>query len=179
MSTVSVGKLARRFGLSRTTLLYYDRIGLLTPSGRSAAGYRFYGEDRVRRLEAICRYREAGVPLAQITALVGGAPRSVAIGILERRLDQLNREIAARREQQRILAQLMADPRVVRRRRTSRPLDKAAWVAILRASGLDDAAMARWHAEFERAAPDAHEDFLRSLGIAAAEVARIRKWSRT
>jgi len=35
-----ITELARKHGLSRSTLLYYDRIGLLTPSGRSEAGYR-------------------------------------------------------------------------------------------------------------------------------------------
>src|SRR6185503_19923577 len=39
----SVSRLARRFGLSRTALLYYDRLGLLSPSERSAAGDRLYG----------------------------------------------------------------------------------------------------------------------------------------
>ena len=39
---LTVGRLARRFGLARSTLLYYDRIGVLRPSARSAAGYRLY-----------------------------------------------------------------------------------------------------------------------------------------
>jgi hypothetical protein len=38
--------------------------------------------------------------------------------------------------------------------------------------------MNRWHAEFERQAPEAHEDFLASLGIPPAERALIRKRSR-
>ena len=38
----TAGKLARRYALSRSTLLYYHRIGLLVPSGRSAANYRVY-----------------------------------------------------------------------------------------------------------------------------------------
>ena len=42
--TYSVSRLGRRYGLSRSTLLYYDRIGLLSASARSAAGYRVYGE---------------------------------------------------------------------------------------------------------------------------------------
>jgi len=45
----TVGSLARSFGLSRSTLLYYDSIGLCKPSGRSAANYRTYTEnDRAR-----------------------------------------------------------------------------------------------------------------------------------
>ena len=39
---LTIGKLARKFDLSRSTLLYYDRIGLLKPSGRTRANYRVY-----------------------------------------------------------------------------------------------------------------------------------------
>ena len=46
----TVGHLARSFGLSRSTLLYYDSIGLCKPSGRSAANYRTYTEKDRERL---------------------------------------------------------------------------------------------------------------------------------
>jgi DNA-binding transcriptional MerR regulator len=170
----TVGRLARRFGLSRTTLLYYDSIGLLAPASRSHARYRLYGDDAVVRLGAICRYREAGVPLAEIrTILASGATRTVAI--LERRLASLGHEIARLREQERVVVRLLARRS---RQRLCRAMDKRAWVALLRASGLSDADMHLWHVEFERMAPEAHGDFLESLGIAPREVARIRSWAR-
>jgi DNA-binding transcriptional MerR regulator len=169
----SVGRLAKRFGLSRSTLLYYDRIGLFLPSARSAAGYRVYGELEVKRLEAICRYRKAGLSLEQIGKLLESASGRAA-QLLEERLQQLNDEIERLREQQRIIVRLLANPKRLRR---ARAIDKDRWVAILRAAGLDDAAMHRWHMEFERMAPKAHQDFLESLGLPKAEVARIRRWS--
>jgi hypothetical protein len=57
-------------------------------------------------------------------------------------------------------------------------VDAALWVAMLEAGGMDDAAKKRWHMEFERRAPEGHQEFLLSLGIPAGEVARIRSWSR-
>jgi len=51
-------------------------------------------------------------------------------------------------------------------------------VEMLRLAGMDGPAMARWHAEFERRAPDKHEQFLASLGIPPDEIAGIRSWSR-
>ena len=36
------GELAKSAGLSRSTLLYYDRLGLLRPVGRSESNYRLY-----------------------------------------------------------------------------------------------------------------------------------------
>ena len=47
----TVSKIAQRFGLSRSTLLYYDRIGLLSPSGRSPGDYRLYDQADCDRLE--------------------------------------------------------------------------------------------------------------------------------
>ena len=71
---LTIGQLARRFELSRSTLLYYDSIGLLSPSGRSRANYRLYSDDDVRRMEAIAGYRRAGLPLADIARLLEPGP---------------------------------------------------------------------------------------------------------
>ena len=51
------------------------------------------------------------------------------------------------------------------------------WVNILRKSGLDDEGMTNWHKEFERNAPEAHQDFLEGLGLPVEEIQNIRKWS--
>lgn len=50
---LKVGELARRAGLAVRTLHHYDSIGLLKPSGRSAAGYRLYNRDDVARLHQV------------------------------------------------------------------------------------------------------------------------------
>jgi hypothetical protein len=57
-------------------------------------------------------------------------------------------------------------------------MDKESWIKLLDTAGLDQAARDTWHTEFERLAPDAHRDFLESLGIPAKEIALIRKYSR-
>lgn len=48
---------------------------------------------------------------------------------------------------------------------------------MLRAAGMDQAAMNRWHTEFEKRAPAAHHRFLISLGINESEALLIRKKS--
>ena len=40
----TVGAVARMSGVTVRTLHHYDDVGLLTPSGRSDAGYRHYGD---------------------------------------------------------------------------------------------------------------------------------------
>jgi hypothetical protein len=47
----------------------------------------------------------------------------------------------------------------------------------MKASGLTEADMHRWHAEFEKAAPEEHQEFLEFLHIPAAEIRTIRDWS--
>ncbi|MGH7444790.1 MAG: MerR family transcriptional regulator [Longimicrobiales bacterium] len=66
----SVGELAARAGVSVRTLHHYDEIGLLSPSGRTAAGYRQYDRADAERLYRILIYRELGFDLAGITAIL-------------------------------------------------------------------------------------------------------------
>lgn len=166
---MNIGELAKRFRLARSTLLYYDRLGLLRPSGRSRSRYRVYDDAAVERLEKICTYRRLGVPLEDIRKLLDA--KGAAADLLVARLAALDEEIARCREQQRVIVALLGRAR-------TRALDKDRWVAILRGAGLDDAAMHKWHVEFERAAPEAHQEFLEALGISTAEIARIRRDSR-
>lgn len=59
---LTVTQLARQFGISRATLLYYEREGLLTPVCRSENGYRWYGEKEVSLLGDILAYRHMACP---------------------------------------------------------------------------------------------------------------------
>ena len=170
----SIFQLARRFGLSRSTLLYYDRIGLLRAGGRTSAGYRCYGAREERRLRRICELRKAGLALGDIQVMLGDAP-GVRTGVIARRLAEIARQIVSLRNQQRLLAALHGN---LSRKPLPPLLDKQAWVEMLQLAGMNEQARARWHAEFERRAPDEHEQFLASLGIAPDEIAGIRGWSR-
>jgi MerR family transcriptional regulator, thiopeptide resistance regulator len=63
---LKVGDLAKQTGVSVRTLHYYDEIGLLSPSHRTEAGYRLYGEDDIIRLQQIVSLRQIGFSLEQI-----------------------------------------------------------------------------------------------------------------
>ena len=165
-----IGQLAREFGLSRSTLLYYDRIGLLSPTGRSAAGYRLYAPADRHRLEAICGYRQAGLGLADIRRLLERG-EGEELEVLEKRLREVGREIRELQTRQRLLAGML---KAAAGGELPAALNKEAWVAMLRAAGMDDAAMARWHTEFERRNPQAHHDFLLGLGISENAARGIR-----
>jgi DNA-binding transcriptional MerR regulator len=61
-----VGELAKRTGVSVRTLHHYDDIGLLSPSQRTAAGYRLYTGADVIRLQQIKSLRNLGFSLEEI-----------------------------------------------------------------------------------------------------------------
>lgn len=171
----TIGRLAKLFGLSRSTLLYYDSIGLFSPSGRSRTNYRMYTEADRTRLEQICTYRKTGLSLSDISRILITGGRRGIVPLLEKRLDALNREIRSLRSQQHFIVKLLKSDRALARIRV---MDKESWIRLLDAAGLDQAAREKWHAEFERRAPAAHQDFLESLGIAPKEAALIRRLSK-
>jgi len=61
---------AERAGVTVRTLHHYDRLGLLSPSGRTEAGYRLYGDRDLLRLEQILALKFIGFPLQEIRRLL-------------------------------------------------------------------------------------------------------------
>ena len=55
---------------------------------------------------------------------------------------------------------------------------KEKWVSIMKAAGLTEEDMHRWHAHFERSEPEEHQEFLEFLHIPGEEIRSIREWSR-
>ena len=173
MDTVS--QLAKRCHISRSTVLYYESLGLLQPAQRTSARYRLYGERERRALEQIKLYRSVGVSLEEIRAILG-APGNQLVSVLKRRLNTLDKEIEQLQEHQRVILKLLHMQTFLRRKKA---MTKDKWVTIMKDSGFTEDDMHRWHRQFEKAAPSDHEEFLKFLHIPEAEVARIREWSRS
>ena len=171
--TLSVTQLARSCNLARSTVLYYEKAGLLKPPRRTAAQYRVYGEKDAERLRLICSYRDAGLALTDIRRILEG-PRNGAAEVLRRRLGEMSAEIERMREHQRAIARLLMATDQFRR---IPMVTKEKFTAVLRASGLSDEDMRRLHTEFEKNAPNEHQEFLEFLHIPAAEIEAIRAWS--
>ena len=171
---LTVTHLARTCRLSRGTLLYYESIGLLPRPRRTRANYRAYSAAEVERLRQICVYRDAGVPLRDIRALLDG-PRGEAGAVLRRRLLELGGQVERLREQQRAIARLLQSANQLR---SQAMVSKEKWVEIMKAAGFSQDDMHRWHAEYEKSAPSEHQEFLEFLHIPAKETAEIRERSR-
>lgn len=66
----TVNQVAQLAGVTLRTLRYYDKIGLLTPHTRTAAGYRIYSPADVEKLQQILFFRELDFPLARIREIL-------------------------------------------------------------------------------------------------------------
>lgn len=69
----SIGELAKLAGISTRTLRHYDAIDLLKPAYVEENGYRVYSEDEVKMLQQIMFYREFGITLEEIHAMVNSS----------------------------------------------------------------------------------------------------------
>ena len=88
----TVGEVAVLSGVTIRTLHHYDEVGLLSPGGRSAAGYRIYEDPDLERLQRILFYRELGFTLDEISTIVDD-PHTDALGHLRRQRGLLNERI--------------------------------------------------------------------------------------
>ncbi|WP_094980382.1 HEAT repeat domain-containing protein [Rhodococcus pyridinivorans] len=66
-----IGKVSRRSGVSSRMLRHYDRLGLVTPTGRTSGGYREYTEDDLRRLFHVESLRSLGLSLNEVGRALG------------------------------------------------------------------------------------------------------------
>jgi DNA-binding transcriptional MerR regulator len=69
-STLRIGAVAKASEVPIQTLRYYERLGLVRPSARTAGGFRVYGSDVVTRVLFIRRAQDIGFTLAEIRELL-------------------------------------------------------------------------------------------------------------
>jgi DNA-binding transcriptional MerR regulator len=85
-----IGELATAAGISASRIRFYETTGLLVPDGRTAAGYRVYGESALQALRIIEQAQLAGFTLAEIKALLPPSPgkwnRETLLAALHRKL---------------------------------------------------------------------------------------------
>ncbi|MFD5899042.1 MULTISPECIES: MerR family transcriptional regulator [unclassified Streptomyces] len=69
---LTIGRLARRTGMSVRTIRYWSDLGVLPPVGRSPGGYRLYDAESVARLELVRTLRELGLGLDDVRRVLAG-----------------------------------------------------------------------------------------------------------
>ncbi len=70
-STMHIGELAERTGLSLRTIRHYDEVGLLPATSRTGGGFRVYTEDDFERLMVIKQMKPLGFSLEEMADILG------------------------------------------------------------------------------------------------------------
>ena len=66
----TIGKVATLAGVSTDTLRYYEKEHLIEPTSKTAAGYRLYNDEAVRRIRFIKTAQHCGFSLSDIQDLL-------------------------------------------------------------------------------------------------------------
>ncbi len=98
---MQIGELSERAGVSHRTIHYYERLGLVQPAEREGAGYRYYDETALRRLEKIAALKRLGLSLDEIAAVIdlyfedasGIRGKEKVLEILEAQLTKTNAQL--------------------------------------------------------------------------------------
>lgn len=169
----TIGKLALKFNLSRTALLYYDKIDLLKPISRTSSGYRLYDHTCVTRLENILLLRRAGVALEEIKTIIDAMDQVDVIGTLMKQIDEINQQVEALQEKQamvlRIIEQVKGETEV-------KELEPNSIKRLLNfITNTPVKTKEDWHLAFERQNPKLHHQFLALLGLNETEIDTFRQ----
>ena len=70
MTMLSIGKIAKRAGISVETIRFYEHKGLLQEPQRKESGYRQYQEEDIRKLVFIQHAKNLGFSLNEIRELM-------------------------------------------------------------------------------------------------------------
>ncbi|WCE31519.1 MerR family transcriptional regulator [Vibrio sp. SCSIO 43137] len=168
---LTITELAKQCDISRTTVLYYERAGLLKPASRAANGYRTYGQKELERLKNIVSYRSYGVPVGEIAPLLESDNEHKQEQILRNQFNALENEVQRLRQQQKAILTLLNQSSLS----AADILTKERWTELMAASGLSEQDMTNWHKQFESMEPEAHQRFLESLGIDKDEIEQLRQ----
>jgi DNA-binding transcriptional MerR regulator len=93
-SQLTISQLAKLACVTRDTLLYYDRIGLLVPETRGANHYRYYSERELLKVNLIRTFQSLGMSLKDIRALLEKRDPDSVLTSLHEQIDAIGKERA-------------------------------------------------------------------------------------
>ncbi len=138
---MKISELARRCGLARSTLLYYEKLGVIAGT-RGTNGYRHYDDEDLQRLLMVQALQAGGLSLKQCLACLAGELEQAT---LQTRVRELDEELA----------------------RMQRARDLLADLAGLRAHSGDE--FKAWQRQLQREAPEAYFDWVIKQGFSEKE----------
>ena len=153
-----ISDICERIGLARSTLLYYERIGLVQPTRDPTNGYRQYSEQDFNQLILIRQLQKAGLTLQECKSFLAG---QVDARLLEQRLFSLEQELREMEMAREVLAALYGKV-------TGHSIESKTFSKRLH----------EWHIQFDKLSSAAHIQWLQQLGFSEKEALHIRCVSR-
>jgi len=111
---VTVGRVAKAAGVGVQTLHYYERMGLLPKPERSAANYRLYSPEAIRRVQFIKKAQAVGLTLEETKEILdlkdhGRAPCHRVVELGQKHLQEIKARLSQLRAFHRLLARSVGE----------------------------------------------------------------------
>ena len=98
-----ISELAQKVGLSRSTLLYYEKLKIISAK-RQSNGYRYYTDKDLQHLKLLQQLQAGGLTLKECQACLNA---QIDRELLLHRLNVLDEEIAPKKQQWRFFLQCL------------------------------------------------------------------------
>jgi DNA-binding transcriptional MerR regulator/ubiquinone/menaquinone biosynthesis C-methylase UbiE len=151
---VSISKACQILGVARSTLLYYERMGMVTPKRNPDNGYREYSQGNMELLLMVRQLKRAGFTLKESMAVMKGA---LDPALLLARYTALCQEIESMTMAREVVKSLLVSA-----------------TGELPPGDATARQGQNWHAEFEQKGAEAHFAWLKRLGFSEKESLYIR-----
>jgi DNA-binding transcriptional MerR regulator/SAM-dependent methyltransferase len=151
---ISISQVSKHIGVARSTLLYYERIGILIPTRNPENGYREYSQKDVETLLLVRQLQLAGLSLKESIDIMHG---NLDPTLIKKRYQSIENKIKNMMMAKQVLKSL---------------LEKATGESVPRND--NERSGRNWHAEFERKGAEAHSSWLQKLGFDEKESTYIR-----
>lgn len=112
--SLKVGAVAKAAGVGVQTLHYYERLGLLPKPERSAANYRLYSPETIRRVQFIKKAQAVGLTLEETKQILdlkdnGRAPCHRVVELGQKHLQEIEARLRRLRAFHRLLARSVSE----------------------------------------------------------------------
>jgi len=113
VNTLKIGQVAAEAGVGVQTLHYYERLGMLPKPDRSAANYRLYSPEAVRRVRFIKKAQALGLTLEETKQILdlkdhGREPCRKVAELGGKHLQEIDAHLMRLRAYRRALAQAVS-----------------------------------------------------------------------
>ncbi|MCK5147044.1 methyltransferase domain-containing protein [bacterium] len=158
MTLYSIKEATEKIGVARSTLLYYEKLGLIKPERHPENRYRLYSEAAINRLIILRQIQKAGLSLKECHRFMEG---KLNPALIRQRMQDLEGQIEDLRQAGAVLRALLN--RTDEETPSLKPTDNS---------------LKPWHMAFEKQSAEAHTIWLMQQGFSEKETIHIRWVSR-